>query len=55
MARGPEVEDVHHNFDALNIPADHPARDPLDNFYLARRRLRIESGDARSPGPAQRD
>jgi len=34
VARGPEVEDVHHNFDALNIPASHPARDPLDNFYL---------------------
>ena len=35
MARGPEVEDVRHNFDALNIPPSHPARDPLDNFYLA--------------------
>ena len=35
VARGPEVEDVHHNFDALNIPPSHPARDPLDNFYLA--------------------
>jgi phenylalanyl-tRNA synthetase alpha chain len=34
VARGPEVEDVRHNFDALNIPASHPARDPLDNFYL---------------------
>lgn len=32
---GPEVEDEHHNFIALNIPGDHPARDPLDNFYLA--------------------
>ncbi|MDY0169182.1 MAG: phenylalanine--tRNA ligase subunit alpha [Thermoguttaceae bacterium] len=35
VAEGPEVEDPWHNFDALNIPADHPARDPLDNFYLA--------------------
>lgn len=35
VARGPEVEDVHHNFDALNVPPSHPARDPLDNFYLA--------------------
>ena len=34
-AEGPEVEDPHHNFVALNIPEDHPARDPLDNFYLA--------------------
>ena len=35
VARGPEVEDTRHNFDALNIPASHPARDPLDNFYLS--------------------
>lgn len=35
VADGPEVEDEWHNFEALNIPADHPARDPLDNFYLA--------------------
>ena len=35
VARGPEVEDIYHNFDALNIPSTHPARDPLDNFYLA--------------------
>lgn len=36
VAEGPEVEDDFHNFIALNIPASHPARDPLDNFYLAR-------------------
>jgi phenylalanyl-tRNA synthetase alpha chain len=35
VADGPEVEDPWHNFDALNIPLEHPARDPLDNFYLA--------------------
>ncbi len=34
IAYGPEVEDEHHNFDALNIPAGHPARDPLDNYYI---------------------
>jgi phenylalanyl-tRNA synthetase alpha chain len=34
VARGPEVEDVRHNFEALNIPPSHPARDPLENFYL---------------------
>ncbi len=34
VAYGPEVEDEHHNFDALNIPDHHPARDPLDNFYI---------------------
>lgn len=32
---GPEVEDQWHNFEALAIPAEHPARDPLDNFYLS--------------------
>jgi len=31
---GPEIEDEWHNFEALNIPLTHPARDPLDNFYL---------------------
>ncbi|MGD9645185.1 MAG: phenylalanine--tRNA ligase subunit alpha [Pirellulales bacterium] len=35
VADGPEVEDEFHNFEALNIPAAHPARDPLENFYLA--------------------
>ena len=35
VADGPEIEDEHHNFVALNIPEDHPARDPLDNFYLS--------------------
>lgn len=34
VASGPEVEDEFHNFVALNIPEQHPARDPLDNFYL---------------------
>lgn len=34
LAQGPEVEDVFHNFVALNIPDDHPARDPRDNFYI---------------------
>jgi len=32
---GPEVADQWHNFEALAIGAEHPARDPLDNFYLA--------------------
>jgi phenylalanyl-tRNA synthetase alpha chain len=31
---GPEVEDEQHNFDALNIPPDHPARDMQDTFWL---------------------
>jgi phenylalanyl-tRNA synthetase alpha chain len=34
VADGPEAEDEYHCFDALNIPADHPARDTQDTFYL---------------------
>ena len=32
---GPEVEDDYHNFEALNMPPDHPARDMQDTFYLS--------------------
>ncbi len=39
VAEGPEVEDEYHNFDALNTPADHPARDLNDTFYLEDGRL----------------
>ncbi|HSF05952.1 MAG TPA: phenylalanine--tRNA ligase subunit alpha [Methylomirabilota bacterium] len=35
VAEGPEVEDDYHNFEALNIPRDHPARDMQDTFYLS--------------------
>ena len=31
---GPEIEDIYHNFDALNTPDDHPSRDPKDTFYF---------------------
>ena len=34
VAEGPEVEDEFHNFEALNIPSDHPARAMHDTFYL---------------------
>jgi len=36
---GPELEDERHNFTALNIPDDHPAREPIDNFYLSDGRM----------------
>ena len=39
MADGPEVEDDYHNFEALNIPANHPARAMHDTFYFDARRL----------------
>ncbi len=35
VVEGPEIEDQRHNFDDLNIPADHPARDSFDTFFLA--------------------
>jgi phenylalanyl-tRNA synthetase alpha chain len=34
VAEGPEIEDDHHNFEALNIPAHHPARAMHDTFYF---------------------
>ncbi len=39
VAEGPEVEDEWHNFEALNIPESHPARDPLENFFLETARV----------------
>jgi len=36
IAEGPEIEDDHHNFGALNFPPDHPARDMQDTFFLRR-------------------
>jgi phenylalanyl-tRNA synthetase alpha chain len=39
VAEGPELEDEDHNFNDLNIPREHPARDPLDNFYIDDRHL----------------
>jgi phenylalanyl-tRNA synthetase alpha chain len=34
VALGPQVEDEFHNFEALNIPPEHPARDDMDSFYV---------------------
>jgi len=34
VAEGPELEDDERNFVKLNIPPEHPARDPIDNFYV---------------------
>jgi phenylalanyl-tRNA synthetase alpha chain len=51
VAEGPEIEDEWHNFEALNIPEDHPARDPLDNFYLAAASVAAaNAGTAAGPG-----
>src|SRR5262249_3867260 len=35
VVEGPEIEDDFHNFGALNIPPDHPARDMQDTFYVS--------------------
>ncbi len=48
VADGPEIEDEYHCFDALNTPADHPARDSQDTFYIA-----TNAGNV-SPSPGQR-
>lgn len=39
VARGPEIEDDFHNFEALNIPPEHPARAMHDTFYFDANRL----------------
>ncbi len=40
---GPEIEDDWHNFEALNIPPDHPARDDQDTFYVGANLLRTHT------------
>ncbi len=37
VAEGPDIEDEYHNFDALNIPQTHPARQMMDTFYMPER------------------
>src|SRR5689334_55618 len=48
VADGPEIEDEFHCFDALNTPADHPARDSQDTFYVADN-SKPETGNSRLP------
>lgn len=45
VAQGPELEDDDHNFIKLNIPAEHPAREPIDNYYID------EPSTAKTQGP----
>jgi len=40
VASGPELEDEWHNFDALNVPKDHPSRDMQDTFWLRQNKLK---------------
>ena len=46
VADGPEVEDEYYCFDALNTPADHPARDMQDTFYLAKAEGRMQNAES---------
>jgi phenylalanyl-tRNA synthetase alpha chain len=39
VATGPEIEDDYHNFEALNFPPDHPARDMQDTFFVSEKVL----------------
>ncbi len=39
IATGPEIEDDYHNFEALNFPPDHPARDMQDTFFITEKYL----------------
>lgn len=38
ISNGPEIEDDYHNFEALNFPPDHPARDMQDTFFVQSKR-----------------
>src|SRR6266511_1697573 len=50
IVEGPELEDDYHNFEALTMPAGHPARDMQDTLYLA---SAVPAGDGRPLGGAQ--
>jgi phenylalanyl-tRNA synthetase alpha chain len=43
IADGPEVENEYYNFESLNIPADHPARDAQDSFFLEKKGMMLRT------------
>ena len=49
VADGPEIEDEYHCFDALNTPADHPARDMQDTFYVNAGQAAAQPAQAPAP------
>ena len=54
VVQGPEIEDDWHNFQALNIPIDHPARTMKDSLFVAipgHPELLLANGDQRGPDP----
>ena len=54
ILEGPEVEDDFHNFEALNMPPDHPARDMQDTLYLTAPIVGSTWGAHRRPCPTRR-
>jgi len=48
VALGPELETEFYNFDALNIPADHPSRDMQDTFWLKQPKVQSEKSKVKS-------
>jgi phenylalanyl-tRNA synthetase alpha chain len=49
VLEGPEVEDDYHNFEALNMPEEHPARDAHDTLYLAAPTFAADAASAGKP------
>lgn len=54
VAEGPELETEWYNFDALNIPFDHPARDMQDTFWLRQTEARNQKSKVKSERPVLR-
>ncbi len=50
IVEGPEIESERYNFDALNIPADHPARDMWDTFWLRQTQSKTENLKIKTDG-----
>ena len=51
VAEGPHIEDDFHNFDALNMPPEHPARQEHDTFYFNDKARRLAHGAAHPHQP----
>lgn len=55
VAEGPEIEDDWHNFSALNFPAEHPARDMQDTFFISKNSSSLSPGEGRGEAEASSD
>lgn len=50
LVDGPEIETEHYNFDALNVPQNHPARDMWDTFWLRQNNLKSRISNLKNKG-----